>query len=171
MTNRDSSGSEVTLGDDSLTAYVEPFGKAANTHKNTCNRPDSIASAVDSELDAMLSTEPVFSRQQQQRKSCPVHKPKIISIPADNSQVHVQVAKAPKQLKGILKASKSNTIITSNPVSDHHRDSSSNSCSPPPLMNAETVHISKAVVPKPPVRTSSNNNTVKSSSVSEALHV
>ena len=50
-------------GEDSLTAYCEPFGKAmppttSNNHKNTCNsttlRPDSIASAVDSDLEAIL---------------------------------------------------------------------------------------------------------------------
>ena len=50
-------------GEDSFTAYCEPFGKAmqpttSNNHKNTCStttiRPDSIASAVDSDLEAML---------------------------------------------------------------------------------------------------------------------
>ena len=39
-TSRDSSASEVTLGEDSLTAYIEPFGRALPPLM-TC-RPDSI---------------------------------------------------------------------------------------------------------------------------------
>ena len=55
--DRDSSASEVTLtGDtDSLTAYIEPFGRA--TLPLMSCRPDSIASATDSDLEAILSRE------------------------------------------------------------------------------------------------------------------
>lgn len=204
--SRDSSGSEVTLGgEDSFTAYCEPFGKAmqpttSNNHKNTCStttiRPDSIASAVDSDLEAMLIGDGPFASSSaliRRRKSCPMHKgqtvgPKIINIPADTSKPIVQVSKGPKQLKGILKGGKSN--ITSNPMApadqanlqqstmsnnSSSRDSSS-ACSdstPPPLTDATlpvpssaAIHISKA--PKPPLRTSSSMN---SKNMSEALHV
>jgi len=183
---RDSSGSEVTLGgEDSLTAYIEPFGKAmppltSNNHKNTCNptrRPDSIASAVDSDLEAIVCGDGPFatSKSSTRRKSCPVHKngPKIIAIPADHSSPPpIQVSKAPKQLKGILKAScKSN--ITTNPFGNSSNSESSASGSdsvpiPMPLTDA-AVHTSKSSsIPKPPQRTSSSMN---SKNVSEALHV
>ena len=57
--NRDSSASEVTLtGDtDSLTAYIEPFGRATLPQPLMSCRPDSIASATDSDLEAILSRE------------------------------------------------------------------------------------------------------------------
>ncbi len=116
---RDSSGSEVTLGgEDSITAYCEPFGRSlppltSNNYKNnTAKRPDSIAS-TDSDLEAILGREPSLSNS-----SCPVHKhshggggghhfgghPKIINIPKDNApDPVVQVQKAAKPIKGILK--------------------------------------------------------------------
>ena len=184
---RDSSGSEVTLGgDDSLTAYIEPFGKArppltSNNHKNTCStsptrhpRPDSIASAVDADLEAIVSNDgPLATSKIRGRPGCPVHKsgPKIISIPADNSAPPlVQVSKAPKQLKGILKGSKSH--ITTNPLSSsggHSSESSESSRQSLTDATASAVHISKSSsIPKPPQRTSSSMN---SKNVSEALHV
>ena len=194
---RDSSGSEVTLGgDDSLTAYIEPFGKAmppltSNNHKNTCNttslrpRPDSIASAVDSDLEAIVCGDGPFATASKtsnapRRKSCPVHKssggPKIIAIPADHSSPpQIQVSKAPK-LKGILKASCKSNITTNpfgNSVASSAAASESNATSgasdsvPMPL--TDVVHISKSSsIPKPPQRTSSSMN---SKNVSEALHV
>lgn len=207
--SRDSSGSEVTLGmylryssldlqfpifaggEESFTAYCEPFGKSlppltSNNHKNTCNatslRPDSIASAVDADLEAIVSGDGPFSStvsNHRKRSKCPMHKsgvgPKIISIPSDNSpHPVVQVSKGPKQLKGILKGPKSN--ITTNPMLSNGMNSKESSVtsgcsdsSPPPLTDAmqpTAVHISKA--PKPPQRTSSSMN---SKNVSEALHV
>ena len=154
----------------------------SNNHKNTCIRPDSIASAADSDLDALISGDGPFTSGRR-RKSCPMHKggpgappPKIISIPPDTSTPPlVQVSKGPKQLKGILKGGKSN--ITPNPLSGggvvlggvgmeggSSREGSFSDSTPPPL--ADAVHISKA--PKPPLRTSSSMN---SKNVSEALHV
>ena len=184
----------------------------SNNHKNTCSpsanntqyRPDSIASAADSDLDAILCRDGPFTtnnsaNSRNRRKSCPMHKggpsvsissatsasgPKIINIPPDTSNPVVQVSKAPKQLKGILKGGKSN--ITPNPlgvptppsgasggktveVTVNSREGSFNSdSSPPPLSDPTTsaVHIPKA--PKPPLRTSSS---ITTKSVSEALHV
>ena len=130
-TSRDSSASEVTIGEDSLTAYIEPFGRALPP-LITC-RPDSIASATDSDLEAILSREDTGDKRgsrgnasagggssataNSKATSCPLHKssagPKIIAIPKDTSKPVVQLTKGPKQLKGILKPSKN---ITTNPV-------------------------------------------------------
>lgn len=140
---------------------------SSNNHKNTCIRPDSIASAVDTDLESLLNHDPGPFRS----AKCPMHKKglpsKIIQIPSDTSQPIVQVSRGPK-LKGILKGAKNN--ITTNPILNSRESSVTSACSesPPPLTDATlpAVHISKA--PKPPLRTSSSMN---SKNVSEALHV
>lgn len=59
--HRDSSGSEVTLVDDNLSGFCEPFGKAQPPpplgSKGAKNR-DSIASNASSDMDGMLGSEP-----------------------------------------------------------------------------------------------------------------
>ena len=173
-----------------------------SNHKNTCIRPDSIVSAADSDLEAIVSSDGPFTALNGGRKGmrsksgCPMHAssssktgPKIISIPPADSNLPppvVQVSKGPKQLKSILKGgagNKPSSNITTNPLvvdphpsSSHCRESSTGSTgssesSPPPLTDATpAVHISKASVPKPPLRTSSSMNS-NGKNVSEALHV
>lgn len=131
--NRDSSGSEVTLGgEDSISSYCEPFGKALPPLTSNNKNRDSIAS-TESDLEAILS-DPTSRRS---AAACPLHKlsssmgghhPKIISIPKDTHQPVVQVQKAPRALKGILKGgSMSKSGVAGSPVA-----ASSSGQQPPP---------------------------------------
>ena len=109
---RDSSGSEVTMGDESMSGYFEPFGKAVAPPAAHLARGfvrDSIAS-TESDLEAILGSNP------SKGQGCPLHKshPKL----QHNSTKKPEV----KQLKGILKGGSMNKpvatapSITTNPV-------------------------------------------------------
>lgn len=87
---RDSSGSEVTLGEDNFSSYCEPFGKAvvpplmtSSTGKASKKR-ESIASSVDSDMDGLLGG------------GCPFHM-------GGNAAAAAAPKPEVKQLKGILK--------------------------------------------------------------------
>jgi hypothetical protein len=139
---RDSSGSEVTLGDDSLSGYFEPFGKAlppapsdrddvSGRGRDKCR--DSIAcSEADLELVLGAVGHKRQQLQQQQLLACMLH--------SKGQQQHPQQQQQ-KQLKGILKKESSfskSASITTNPTANvmanigSDRESSA-SCSPPPL--------------------------------------
>ena len=75
---RDSSGSDVTLGNESMSGYFEPFGKAlpappppagSSFRANQTKNRDSIVS-TDSDLDSILG----MSSSNTRRQSCPLHK-------------------------------------------------------------------------------------------------
>jgi len=114
---RDSSGSEVTMGDESMSGYFEPFGKAIPApHLLPPFARDSIAS-TESDLEAILAANTAKGQ------GCPLHKthPKLNHASTKASGHHQQ----PKQLKGILKGGSSGGAnhqlssqgkITTNPV-------------------------------------------------------
>lgn len=112
MGKRDSSGSEVTMGDESMSGYFEPFGKAIGpvSAASAALLPpyarDSIAS-TESDLEAILGTNP------SKGQGCPLHKthPKL-----NHSGTKGKAHQHPKQLKGILKGGTMNGKITANPV-------------------------------------------------------
>ena len=81
---RDSSGSEVTLGDDNLSSYCEPFGTAlppSVLNNRVGKNRESFASSADSDMDGMLGG-----------TGCLLHK-----------QAGSAGPEGKKQLKGILK--------------------------------------------------------------------
>ena len=115
---RDSSGSEVTVGDESMSGYFEPFGKAIGppapvSAASAALLPpfarDSIAS-TESDLEAILGTNP------SKGQGCPLHKthPKLNHSGGKGKAQNQQ--QQPKQLRGILKGGTMNGKITTNPV-------------------------------------------------------
>lgn len=68
-TFRDSSGSEVTLGEDGIQGYCEPFGKALMAKKGAVR--DSIAS-TESDMESMLG----MKTSRNPAPVCPLHKPR-----------------------------------------------------------------------------------------------
>ena len=189
--HRDSSGSEVTLGDDSMSGYFEPFGKAlppapSNQHQDQSGRReksrDSIACS-EADLELVLGAIGHKRQQQQQQQlACMLH---------NKAQQQQQLSQQQKQLKSILKKESSfskTASITTNPCANaanviviSDRESSA-SCSPPPLSDPVTIvqvcsnNISKGgkapppkVHPKP--GKNSHKNIVTSSATSNSKNV
>jgi hypothetical protein len=143
---RDSSGSEVTLGDDSMSGYFEPFGKSlppgpSEQEDNSGRREncrDSIACS-EKDLELVLGAIGQKRQQQQQQLACMLH---------NKQQQQQQQQQKQKQLKGILKKESSfskTASITTNPCANatnvlviSDRESSA-SCSPPPLSEPLTL--------------------------------
>ena len=119
---RDSSASDVTLANESMSGYFEPFGKAlpppppptGNSQRtNQSKNRDSIVS-TESDLDSMLGTSSSSTR----RQSCPLHKthPMLQYSSSKNApsvgELHRQGISGPsaevKHLKGILKGGSMN---------------------------------------------------------------
>ena len=119
---RDSSGSDVTLANESMSGYFEPFGKAlppppppnGNTQRtNHSKNRDSIVS-TESDLDSILGTSSSSTR----RQSCPLHKTHPMlqynsskNVPCSNElnrQGNAGTSSEVKHLKGILKGGSMN---------------------------------------------------------------
>ena len=119
---RDSSGSDVTLANESMSGYFEPFGKAlpppppptgSSFRANQTKNRDSIVS-TESDLDSILG----MSSSNTRRQSCPLHKTHPMlqynsskNVPSagvshrhGTSQGNAEV----KHLKGILKGGSMN---------------------------------------------------------------
>ena len=104
---RDSSGSDVTLANESMSGYFEPFGKALppppngiTQRNNPSKNRDSIVS-TESDLDSMLG----ISSSSTRRQSCPLHK--THPMLQHNSSRNAPSAEV-KHLKGILKGGSMN---------------------------------------------------------------
>ena len=119
---RDSSGSDVTLANESMSGYFEPFGKALppppdlngkGQRSNHTNNRDSIVS-TESDLDSILGSTTSSTR----RQSCPLHKTHPMlqyhssknapSITELNRHGHSGSSSEVKHLKGILKGGSMN---------------------------------------------------------------
>lgn len=138
---RDSSGSEVTLGgEDGLGAFCEPFGKALPPSVNRAKNRDSIASSADSDMDGLLGN--TIDR-------CPLHKTHSVPNPTHTSGKQQQPLASiggsvgpmnstsggeVKQLKGILKGGSLNknpiTIRTGLPIEVSSSSNSSGTSTP-----------------------------------------
>ncbi|TRY73886.1 hypothetical protein TCAL_16922 [Tigriopus californicus] len=137
---RDSSGSEVTLGEDGLGGFCEPFGKALPPSVNRAKNRDSIASSADSDMDGLLGN--TIDR-------CPLHKTHSVPNPTYTSGKQQQPLPPKggsggsmnstsggevKQLKGILKGGSLNknpiTIRTGLPIEVSSSSNSSGTSTP-----------------------------------------
>ena len=173
---RDSSGSEVTLGDESMSGYFEPFGKALppapSAHeegrREKCR--DSIACS-ETDLELVMGAVGQKRQQMQQLAACNMHHAKGLLQQQHQQQQYQQQQhhqQQQKQLKGILKkessfskptTTASLTSITTNPTANvivisSDRESTA-SGSPPPLSDPiNLVHVSnissKAKLQQPP---------------------
>ena len=159
------------MGDESLSGYFEPFGKALPPapvdHNDASNRRDKCRDSIAcSEADLELVLGAVGHKrqqmqQQQQQLQCNLHN--------SRGQQQQQQQQQQRQLKGILKKESSfskTASITTNPtanvivINSCDRESSA-SCSPPPLSDpissvhmapgSNPVNISSAKQPPPKV--------------------